>query len=305
MPAMLHHSDRITLKMLKYFYTVAKYQHFARAAEDLNISKSPLSTMIKDLEDIIGGTVFSRNTRTVELTILGEALYAECENIFRIVNNSLNKISRISREINSTINIGVISSFFWAGLARALKEINEREPHLTVQIFEMTPEDQKKALKNKKIDLGLSRYADTINISPLHYKKIYHDEMCVITSNKNPLCALEKIHLTDLKESQFIMMKRQDSASTLLVKNTCELLGIDLCIEKEVFEPHTLMALVAMNNSISIVPQSFANQYWDDINFIPLEEKIPAHICGIYDPSNTHPYLLNFVRLLTQTGFVE
>lgn len=301
MTKMLNHSDRITLKMLKYFYTVAKHRHFAKAAEELNISKSPLSAMIKDLEDIIDGAVFTRNTRAVELTLLGKALFDESENIFRIVNNSLNKVSRMSREINSTINVGVISSFFWAGLGRALNEISEQAKDLNIQLFEMTPEEQKCALKDKIIDVGLFRYADTINILPLKSKKVYHDEMCIITSKKNALSRHSKVNHTHLKTSRFVMMKRQDTASTKLVQSTFELQGFELFIEKEVFEPHTLMAIVAMNDMISVVPESYSNQYWNDINFISLEEKIPAHICAIYDPENTNPYLIKFVHLLTDS----
>ena len=292
--------ERVTLKMLKYFYTVSKCKHFAHAAEVLNISKSPLSAQIKELEDILGGDVFSRNTRNVHLTQLGEALSEECENIFRTLNNSLNKVSRLSREINATINIGIISSFFWAGLAQALRKIGESDSQLNIQIIEMTPEEQKLALRQKRIDLGLSRYADTINIHPLDSQKIFHDDMCVVTSRKHKLHQRHSIALHDLKAERFVMMKRQDSASTQLVEERFANLGHDIYIEKEVFEPHTLMAVVAMSDMISIVPKSFANHQWEDIHFIQLADIIPAHICGIYDPKNTNPRLPEFIRMLSK-----
>ena len=35
--------ERVTLKMLRYFYEVAQTKHFTKAAENLNITNSPLS----------------------------------------------------------------------------------------------------------------------------------------------------------------------------------------------------------------------------------------------------------------------
>lgn len=40
--------ERITLKMLRYFDKVAQLGQFSRAAEQLNITKSPLSAQIKE-----------------------------------------------------------------------------------------------------------------------------------------------------------------------------------------------------------------------------------------------------------------
>ncbi|WP_242011133.1 helix-turn-helix domain-containing protein [Vibrio furnissii] len=65
---MLPLSQRITLKMLRYFYQVAQCQQFSQAAEQLNITKSPLSAQIKELEQALGVVLFERDTRNVRLT---------------------------------------------------------------------------------------------------------------------------------------------------------------------------------------------------------------------------------------------
>ena len=49
-----HWRDRVTLKMLRYFHAVASQGHFSRAALQLNVSKSPLSAQIKELDRVLG-----------------------------------------------------------------------------------------------------------------------------------------------------------------------------------------------------------------------------------------------------------
>lgn len=75
--------DRVTLKMLRYFHEVASQGHFSRAALRLNVSKSPLSAQIKELESLLGVTLFERHTRQVNLTPTGCLLQAECDRLDR------------------------------------------------------------------------------------------------------------------------------------------------------------------------------------------------------------------------------
>ncbi|MDL5352682.1 LysR family transcriptional regulator [Microbacterium sp. zg-YB36] len=64
----------VDLTRLRYFVAVAEELHFARAAERLRISPSPLSRQIKLLESQFGAELFERNYHEVRLTALGRTL---------------------------------------------------------------------------------------------------------------------------------------------------------------------------------------------------------------------------------------
>ena len=58
----------MTLNQLYYFQTVARYENYRKAAEDLYISQPSLSRSIAALENELGVLLFEKNGRGVHLT---------------------------------------------------------------------------------------------------------------------------------------------------------------------------------------------------------------------------------------------
>src|SRR5690349_12115287 len=70
------------LQQLKYFQTVARLQHFTRAAEELYISQPSLSRSIARLEEELGAPLFDREGRQVRLNRLGQTFLKRVERVF-------------------------------------------------------------------------------------------------------------------------------------------------------------------------------------------------------------------------------
>lgn len=73
---------RLNLNRLYYFYIVAQYKSFTVAAKALNISQPSLSQQIKIFEEEIGGPLFVRSRRQLELTSSGIDLQDRAKEIF-------------------------------------------------------------------------------------------------------------------------------------------------------------------------------------------------------------------------------
>ncbi|ABV36605.1 HTH-type transcriptional regulator XapR [Shewanella sediminis HAW-EB3] len=275
-------NGRITLKMLRYFYAVSQCMHFGQAAEQLNISKSPLSAQIKELESVLDVILFERTTRHVQLTEVGLLLQQECALLFELFRDSINKVTQAGRELDNTINIGLMSSIFWAGFGAALREFKKSYPEYTFNFIELAPQKQKQALIEHRIDIGLARFADTQNIHPLSAKLLYAEPMCVLVSDEHPLKRKQSLSLDELINEEFVFIDRTNSASTDMIIEVLLESGFYPKVTQEVIEPTTLMAVVATSTMVSIVPQSYRQHQWQNVCFIPLKETISADIYAIY-----------------------
>ncbi|WP_216640843.1 LysR family transcriptional regulator [Edwardsiella tarda] len=296
-----HWRDRVSLKMLRYFHAVASHGHFSRAAERLNVSKSPLSAQIRELESLLGVALFDRHTRQVSLTPTGHLLLTECTLLFDMLESSLNRVVQAGRRERNQIRIGLISTVFWAGFGEVIRQCHQRYPELQISFTELSPERQKQALLSREIDLGLARFADTINIHPLLAESLYRESMIVVVSDEHPLRDRKRISLTELAGEAFVLMSRTNSASTNLIINSCLMEGFYPRLNQEVVEPNTLMAVVATSQQVALVPASYSRQKWPHVRFIRLQQAIPADLCVLYASSDEAPPAATALRHVIDT----
>mgnify|MGYP001813961335 CR=1 FL=1 len=69
---------------LYYFWVVAKEGHLTRAAGQLHVSQSALSSQIRQLQDQLGQQLFSRDGRSLRLTEVGHIVLEYAESIFNL-----------------------------------------------------------------------------------------------------------------------------------------------------------------------------------------------------------------------------
>ncbi|MGO1297327.1 MAG: LysR family transcriptional regulator [Vibrio sp.] len=280
-------SPHITLKMLRYFNEVAKQQSFSAAAEELNITKSPLSAQIRALEAQLDVTLLHRDTRNVSLTDAGRQLQEECRLIFDVLDTSINRVKQRHRYTQNTINIGLMSSVFWVGFGDALYQMQQCLPEITYQLIEMSPEQQKRALHEGRIDIGFVRYADTHNIAPLQASVVLKERMVAAVGETHRLAQRKQLRLKQLSQEAFVALSHSNSAATSWITKRCQHVGFYPNIVQEVTEPSTLLAVISTRGLLSIVPQSYANMNWPHIYFIPLQESLSADICALTIPSSS------------------
>jgi len=79
----------LDLRRLNAFVAVAEELHFRRAAKRLIMTQSPLSRIVKGLEQDLGFPLFIRNKRRVRLTAAGASLLTDSRLLIRFVQESV------------------------------------------------------------------------------------------------------------------------------------------------------------------------------------------------------------------------
>ncbi|MFE2601512.1 LysR family transcriptional regulator [Streptomyces sp. NPDC059396] len=142
------------LRHLRYFLAVAETLNFGRAAEQLHIAPSPLSRAIQQLEAEIGGQLFDRDTRRVELTSLGMALVPRAERAIGEVDSLARDMQKRARG-RADVNLGFRSiPHDVLGLVRAAASGGETGD-VDVQLRPLISQTQIRAVLAGDLDMGL------------------------------------------------------------------------------------------------------------------------------------------------------
>lgn len=102
--------SRLNFHHLHYFWAVARSGHLTRTAEQLHVSPSALSAQIRQLEDQLGQSLFTRQGRSLELTEAGRIALAYAENIFETGNELLATLREGRRRTRQAIRIGAVAT---------------------------------------------------------------------------------------------------------------------------------------------------------------------------------------------------
>ena len=145
----------ITLKQLRYFDALARFQHFGRAAEACSISQPALSLQIKELEGMFGVPLVERSARHVRLTQVGEGVLQKARPILLAVEE-LDDLVRASKgPLAGRLRLGVIPTVAPYFLPSMITALSVRFPELDLNLRESVTGKLIRDLLEGSLDLAV------------------------------------------------------------------------------------------------------------------------------------------------------
>ena len=194
-------NSSINLNLYKYFYEVAKYNSYTKAAESLMISQPSLSYSIKTLENQLEKRLFIRDKNKISLTDDGKIIYEKLKNIFL----ELNEITCNKEDISGKIILGVRSIYANKILPFYINELNKIYPNLEIEFTIASSVDLLRKFKSKEIDILLDEYELDGDITS---KLIYEDDTVFFTTKNNYEDVKDKINKKYLENNEVCIIKR-------------------------------------------------------------------------------------------------
>ena len=122
-----------SLNAIRTFEAVARHNSFTRAAEELNVTQSAASRLVRSLEGYLQVPLFLRKSRRIELTDQGR-FYNQLvrDSLDRIEAGTVELIS--SKDGKGTLSIGMLPTFGTRWLVPRLPAFQDRHPEITLNI---------------------------------------------------------------------------------------------------------------------------------------------------------------------------
>lgn len=150
--------SRLNFHHLHYFWAVAKQGNLTRAAAQLRVSQSALSTQIKQLEEQLGQNLFVRQGRSLGLTEAGRIALEFAERIFATGSELVATLKDGKGHARQALRIGAVATLsrnFQKGFVRPLLQRTDVELVLqSGSLAELLPR-----LGAHNLDLVLSNHA--------------------------------------------------------------------------------------------------------------------------------------------------
>ncbi len=195
----------MTYNQLKYFNAVCRFNNISRAAEKMYVSQPSVSLAIKELEEELGEALFLRNNNKLYLTETGQILWEMSEDMLaqmELITDSITK--RHMDEEHLTIGmIAEIAGWVIPYVERIIRKLRKKYPRLEVEFIQVLPTELEKSIGNHLVDVAFCN-ADGPLPARMSSKLITHAELYVIMGAQHPLTEKEKIHLSDLKDTEVI-----------------------------------------------------------------------------------------------------
>jgi LysR family transcriptional regulator, carnitine catabolism transcriptional activator len=242
----------ISIRQLRAFVAVAQSQSFAEASELLHISQPALSVSIRKMEEAAGGSLFSRSTRSLELSPEGRAFLPTARRLLSDWEQALDDLDRAFSLQQGKVSIAVMPSFAMNQFPGALVEYQRLYPAINITVEDVVMESVIDAVRLGAVDLGITFEPDQLD--GVEFTPLFKDRFIALLPPGSPLAENSRLEWRTLVRQPFIAMNRGSwsRASTDRAMNEAGVVPPRLL---EANQLATIGRMVSVGLGVAVVPQ--------------------------------------------------
>lgn len=139
---------------LRTFVTVAQQGHLTQAAEVLHLSQPAVTAQIKAIEEEVGMPLFERTAGGVVLTLAGQELLPQAQDILAAARQLLNHARALKGQLSGKLQLGITLTPDMLRVGPLVARLSERHPLLEVCLHQGVTGDVLNAVRKKELDGG-------------------------------------------------------------------------------------------------------------------------------------------------------
>lgn len=145
----------ISSRQLQAFLEVGRLSSFAKAAEQVHLSPSGMSMLVKELEEQVGARLFDRTTRSVTLTDAGRRLQPVAERILSELRGIEGAIAGTQAATRSRLTVAATPMVSASLLPEVIRAFGVSQPQVQVQLADVDVSVVRQRILEGEADIGL------------------------------------------------------------------------------------------------------------------------------------------------------
>ncbi|MBV7272923.1 LysR family transcriptional regulator [Clostridium thailandense] len=243
----------MNLYHLRYFVTLARLEHYTKAAEELLITQPSLSHAISLLEKELGVSLFEKEGRNVVLTKCGKIFLDDIVKSLEILDSSTKTLKMISSG-EGRIDLAFLRTLgtdFVPEITRSFLQANQEKSIEFHFHTRATSADIIQGLKERKYDIAFCSKLD--KEQHVEFIPILKQELVLIVPPDHPLANKDTVDLVDTIPYPQIFFTHT-SGLRPIIDNLFEQIGEQPKIIYEIEEDQVIAGLVSKSFGIAVCP---------------------------------------------------
>ncbi len=194
----------ITLRQLRAFLAVHNAGSFTKAAQELHLTQSALSSLIKELENNLDMRLFDRTTRQLEISEIGKNIMPAAVRVLNEMNSMHDEIRRLKNLEQGKVRIAITQQLASTTLPGIIADFNVNHPKIKVSVTDCGVEMVQQFVLDATVDIGIGPERELIH--GLTQELLFSLPFHIVTPPDHPLTELSEVTWKHLKNEDLITL---------------------------------------------------------------------------------------------------
>ncbi|WEO99451.1 LysR family transcriptional regulator [Streptomyces sp. FXJ1.172] len=236
------------LLQLRYFQTVARYEHISRAAEELRVAQPSLSRTIARLEDELGCPLFDRHGRRIRLNAYGVMF-------LRHVDRALSELDDGRRALGDARETGLgrvgVASETLLTITHLLGSFRASYPRADVRLHQSDAAEMERQLRAGEVDFCVA--SQQLAGARLDAVELLREEVLLAVPLGHRLDGRERVTIRDIADEPFVSTRPGNWQRSLLDRLFAAE-GLTPVLSCEGDEPGATQDMISAGLGIGLIP---------------------------------------------------
>ncbi len=197
----------ISIRQLTAFIKVADNGSFTRASDQMHLTQSAVSGLIKELESSLGIVLFDRTTRQLSLSVVGRHLLPQARRVLNEMQLFENEASSLMSLAQGQVRLAV-SQFAASSMPAVIAQFAKEYPDISVSLLDCSAENVLQHIQDIEVDLGVGTELGFMeNEDDIRADLLYELPFCVVMPDNHALAQKNDVTWQDLIDIPLITLQ--------------------------------------------------------------------------------------------------
>lgn len=188
----------MVFKQFVYLVTLAREQHFGRAAAACNVSQPTLSAAIRQMEEELRVPIVERGHRFNGLTPEGHVVLEHAKRVLAECDMMQQSLDEMGQGLSGRLRIGAIPTALPV-ISLITAPFYARFPKVTITVLSLNSQEIEQGIANFEIDAGVT-YLDNEPLTHVRAKPMYIEDYFFLTKATNDFAKGSSMRWADAAE---------------------------------------------------------------------------------------------------------